>query len=60
MIIANENELIEPVVVVPLGEYEEQIRAVTKLEMITDLVDKVKYIDEGTLRALLGLDAKGE
>lgn len=57
MIIADELTP-ESMVLVPLDDYEDGIVARTKLLMITDLVEKSKYIDEDALRILLGLNAR--
>lgn len=57
MIIADE---LTPksMVLVPMDDYEDGVVARTKLMMITDLVEKSKYIDEDALRILLGLNAR--
>ena len=57
MIIADELTP-ESMVLVPMDDYEDGVVARTKLMMITDLVEKSKYIDEDALRILLGLNAR--
>lgn len=57
MIIADELTP-ESMVLVPMDDYEDGVVAKTKLMMITDLVEKSRYVDDETLRILLGLDVR--
>lgn len=61
MIIADELAP-ESMVLVPMDDYEDGIVARTKLMLITDLVEKSKYIDDAALRILLGIytEKKGD
>ena len=61
MIIADELTP-ESMVLVPLDDYEDGIVARTKLILITDLVEKSSYVDDKTLRILLGIymEEKGD
>lgn len=61
MIIADELTP-ESMVLVPMDDYEDGIVARTKLMLITDLVEKSKYIDDAALRILLGIytEEKGD
>lgn len=61
MIIADELTQ-ESMVLVPMDDYEDGIVARTKLMLITDLVEKSKYIDDTALRILLGIykEEKGD
>lgn len=58
MIIANENELLNPMVTVPLWQYEDGVRAITKLEIVTDLAAHMNCDECScmmTLKRVLGL-----
>lgn len=61
MIIADELTP-ESMMMVPLDDYEDGIVARTKLMLITDLVEKSSYVDDKTLRILLGIytEEKGD
>ena len=59
MTIADElKSITDSKVLISLEEYADCIRFMTKLEMITDLVEKSGCLYDETLRILLGLDAR--
>lgn len=62
MIIASENDLAEPMVLVPLSVHEDGIRAISDLMHITTLLEKsddLSYADTVRLiKATLGIDRR--
>lgn len=60
MITANENDLVEPMVLVSLSEHDELVKKATKTEILTYASENGIYINKEFLQAILGTYKKEE